>query len=412
TYDRIVIATGARYRFGLGLVANLLLDHRAARWPVLRSVFAMAWFRDWLYHSARQSTGEAARRVARPRQKIVLIGDALRPGNSRQGFAGASGAALLPWPPNTGPSAMRPASPIIATATLAFALCASGAVHPASAQLAQRADAAAFLAGQTKDCPGCNLAGVSLKRRNLAGANLAGANLAGASFHRAVLRGANLSGADLTGANLNKTDLIQADLSSAKLANAMLFEADASRANFSRANLTEALMGSIRLLNGRLDRAILTEADLEAALLNEANFSNATLNGANLHQGRMLRVNMSGAVANSTEFTQANLRDANLSGAQFGESVFYLADLSGANLSGADLNHAVLRSANLGNTNQTGTVFTGAMMPDNTIHPCPDCAGRLSPDLPGGGNLPPYPATPAGEPSPVAAALASAPLGA
>jgi hypothetical protein len=29
----------------------------------------------------------------------------------------------------------------------------------------------------------------------------------------------------------------------------------------------------------------------------------------------------------------------------------------------------VLRSANMGNTNQTGTVFTGAMMPDNTIHP-------------------------------------------
>jgi hypothetical protein len=29
----------------------------------------------------------------------------------------------------------------------------------------------------------------------------------------------------------------------------------------------------------------------------------------------------------------------------------------------------VFRSANMGNTNQAGTVFTGAMMPDNTIHP-------------------------------------------
>ena len=95
TYDRIVIATGARYRFGLGLLTNLLLDHRAARWPVLRSLFAMAWFRDWLYHSARQSTGEAARRVARPRQKIVLIGDALKPGKSRPAIASAFEAALL-----------------------------------------------------------------------------------------------------------------------------------------------------------------------------------------------------------------------------------------------------------------------------------------------------------------------------
>src|SRR5258708_32801304 len=146
---------------------------------------------------------------------------------------------------NDGCCTMRPALLIIAT--FAIALCATA--HRAAAQ---SADPAAFIAGQTKDCPGCNLAGVSFKRRNLAGANLAGANLAGASFHRAVLSGANLSGADLTGANLNKTDLIQADLSNANLANPMLFEADASRANFSRANLTEALMGSIRLLNGRL----------------------------------------------------------------------------------------------------------------------------------------------------------------
>jgi len=29
----------------------------------------------------------------------------------------------------------------------------------------------------------------------------------------------------------------------------------------------------------------------------------------------------------------------------------------------------VLRSANLTSANQAGTVLTGAMMPDNTIHP-------------------------------------------
>ena len=98
---------------------------------------------------------------------------------------------------------------------IAIALVAAAAAFSCEAARAQ--DAAAFLAGQTRDCPGCNLAGAQLKRRNLAGANLAGANLAGAVFHRAVLRGANLSGADLTGANLNKSDLLQANLSGAKL---------------------------------------------------------------------------------------------------------------------------------------------------------------------------------------------------
>ena len=79
--------------------------------------------------------------------------------------------------------------------------------HGAAAQ----ADLAAFLAGESKNCPGCNLPGANLKRRDLTGANLAGANLRGASFHRSNLRGANLLGADLTEANLNKTDLIQAN---------------------------------------------------------------------------------------------------------------------------------------------------------------------------------------------------------
>ena len=71
---------------------------------------------------------------------------------------------------------------------------------------AKAQDAERFLAGETLDCPGCDLAGANLKMRKLMGANLAGANLEGASFHRANLTGANLSGAILTGANLNKGD--------------------------------------------------------------------------------------------------------------------------------------------------------------------------------------------------------------
>ena len=40
TFDRIVIATGARYRFGLGPIATTLLRSGAARWPLLRTLFA------------------------------------------------------------------------------------------------------------------------------------------------------------------------------------------------------------------------------------------------------------------------------------------------------------------------------------------------------------------------------------
>jgi 2,4-dienoyl-CoA reductase-like NADH-dependent reductase (Old Yellow Enzyme family) len=94
-YDRIVIATGARYRFGLGGLPNLLLAGGAGKWPVLRWILAMGRFRDWFYHTARRGTGEAARRIARPRQKIVVIGDALKAGKSRPAIASAFEAALL-----------------------------------------------------------------------------------------------------------------------------------------------------------------------------------------------------------------------------------------------------------------------------------------------------------------------------
>ncbi len=39
-FDRIVIATGAQYRFGLGRLPTTLLDWGAGRWPVLAPVFA------------------------------------------------------------------------------------------------------------------------------------------------------------------------------------------------------------------------------------------------------------------------------------------------------------------------------------------------------------------------------------
>ncbi len=41
-FDRIVIATGAAYRFGLGPVATALLDRGAGRWPLVRQVLSVA----------------------------------------------------------------------------------------------------------------------------------------------------------------------------------------------------------------------------------------------------------------------------------------------------------------------------------------------------------------------------------
>ncbi len=95
TYDRIVIATGSRYPFRLGLLARLLLRNGFAGWPVLRRIFANPAFRNWLYYGARLATGERNRVVARPTQKTVVIGDALKAGKSRHAIVSAFEAALL-----------------------------------------------------------------------------------------------------------------------------------------------------------------------------------------------------------------------------------------------------------------------------------------------------------------------------
>ncbi len=95
-FDRLVIATGARYRFGLGPLVTALLALGAARWPGLRRVFSDAKVRDWFYHRARAATGAELRTLARPPQKVVVIGDAAAAGKSRPAIASAFEAALLP----------------------------------------------------------------------------------------------------------------------------------------------------------------------------------------------------------------------------------------------------------------------------------------------------------------------------
>jgi 2,4-dienoyl-CoA reductase-like NADH-dependent reductase (Old Yellow Enzyme family) len=94
-FDRIVVATGAGYRFGLGGFAEWLLDHDLARAPGLARLFASPALRDWFYYRGRAATGERFRQLAAPGQKIQVIGDAVQAGKRTPAIAGAFEAALL-----------------------------------------------------------------------------------------------------------------------------------------------------------------------------------------------------------------------------------------------------------------------------------------------------------------------------
>jgi orotate phosphoribosyltransferase len=55
----------------------------------------MPAFRNWFYGRARKATGEGMRRLARPGQKVTVIGDAIVAGKSMAAILSAFEAALL-----------------------------------------------------------------------------------------------------------------------------------------------------------------------------------------------------------------------------------------------------------------------------------------------------------------------------
>lgn len=94
-FDRIVIATGAKYRFGLGHLPGLLLELGAGQWPGLRELFSRDDFRDWFYYRARRGTGESFKALVKSGQKVIVIGDAVAAGKSKAAISSAFEAALL-----------------------------------------------------------------------------------------------------------------------------------------------------------------------------------------------------------------------------------------------------------------------------------------------------------------------------
>lgn len=92
-FDRVVVATGAAYRYGLGLAIPALLRAGVGKWPGLARLMTRPGIRDWFYHRARYATG--SRFPTRYGQKIEVIGDARRAGKAIPAIQSAFAAALL-----------------------------------------------------------------------------------------------------------------------------------------------------------------------------------------------------------------------------------------------------------------------------------------------------------------------------
>jgi 2,4-dienoyl-CoA reductase-like NADH-dependent reductase (Old Yellow Enzyme family) len=94
-YDRVVFATGARYRYRLGRMVPRLLDLGLGKSRLGLRLLSSPRVREWLYYGARRGTGPDVRQLAHPDQKVTIIGDAARAGKARDAVDGAFRAALL-----------------------------------------------------------------------------------------------------------------------------------------------------------------------------------------------------------------------------------------------------------------------------------------------------------------------------
>ena len=94
-FDRIVVASGAAYRFGLGALTTWSLDAGIARLPGFAQMFSSAKLRDWFYYRARRGTADRFKSLAQSKQIVTVIGDALTAGKSKQAISSAFEAALL-----------------------------------------------------------------------------------------------------------------------------------------------------------------------------------------------------------------------------------------------------------------------------------------------------------------------------
>jgi uncharacterized protein YjbI with pentapeptide repeats len=146
------------------------------------------------------------------------------------------------------------------------------------------------------------------------------------------LRGRNLEGADLIGATLLKVNLEGANLRAA-----FLLGADLRGASLRDAQLVGAQLGNALLQGASLQKAQLLGADLGLAKLQGASLECAQLQGANLDKG-----SLQGAWLRTAQLQGAWLKDAHLEGAILDNAQLQGAKLAGAHFKGASLRNAFI----------------------------------------------------------------------
>jgi uncharacterized protein YjbI with pentapeptide repeats len=160
---------------------------------------------------------------------------------------------------------------------------------------------------------------------------------------------------DLTGANLRSADVRHVDFSQAILNRANLIYAWAKKARFDRAQLRGASLNDAQLQGAWLDGA-----QLQGACLNYAQLQGASLHHAQLQAASLDYAQLQGTWLNYAQLQGARLNYAQLQGASLHDAQLQAASLDYAQLQGAWLNHAQLQGARLDSAGLQGASLSGA----------------------------------------------------
>jgi uncharacterized protein YjbI with pentapeptide repeats len=166
------------------------------------------------------------------------------------------------------------------------------------------------------------VATLSLRNRDLTGANLAGADVRHVEFSHATLNRANLNNAWAEKAHFDDNAQLQgASLDNAELQGASLDHAQLQGASLDVAHLQGAGLGDAQLRGAKLDAnlrgAWLGFAELQGAWLYTAYLQGAVLVEVNLQGSELDEAHLQGALLKSAQLQGASLKGADRKGASF-----------------------------------------------------------------------------------------------
>jgi 2,4-dienoyl-CoA reductase-like NADH-dependent reductase (Old Yellow Enzyme family) len=100
--DRVIVASGAAYRYGIGPLVRWVLRAGVARRGLAARISSSDQVRDWLYYRARYPTGaRIVRRLGLDPSKVTVIGDAAHAGKAADANRQAFEAAYFLQPAET-----------------------------------------------------------------------------------------------------------------------------------------------------------------------------------------------------------------------------------------------------------------------------------------------------------------------